>query len=273
MIVTTPVSGYLSRLAQRFDENLRTSPSDPTQKGWGQFIVAEHHSNQVGLHGTSAGLLVKLAANPNSTIDDGVVNYLTTQWAGRHKTSQKYFNQTVRLAFMILALAKPSDDRLLPLRNEAVAELLKRQHGDGTWGDWHQEDSAAQAPPRPETTAWVILALVRLTQDDIRQNIANAGRFLQNYALGFSRIDKEVDPLLIGAIMHALPSQETNSLVRASAVRLLLQNQPNTDLQIYFFDYILSNGSSSQVKRDYLCVPHLFSYCVASTSIIACAFR
>src|SRR6266481_4465999 len=136
MTTVSDLRGYLTRLAQHFDQNLRTNKNDPTQKGWGQFIAAEHHSNQIGLYGTNAGILVKTIADPTSTIDDAIVAYLTRQWNERTQSAQRYFNQTARLAFFVLALGRTTDERLITLRDVAATELVARQQPDGSWGDW-----------------------------------------------------------------------------------------------------------------------------------------
>jgi hypothetical protein len=262
MTTVDNLRGYVARLAQRFDENIRTSVSDPTQKGWGQFIAAEHHSHQIGLYGTSAGILVKTIASSQTQIDHAVQKYLSEQWNLRHNQSQKYFNQTIRLAFLILALARAEDQLLKTIRDEAVKELVGRQRRDGAWGDWAQDGEERSAPPRAETTAWAVLALTRLNESSTKNELTNGARFLQLQALSFARIEAEVDPLVLGVILQASPHVEIDPRVHRAAVAFLSQERPGPELHIYFFDYVLNETAVQQVKRDYLCVPRFFAYCL-----------
>ena len=258
---------FLIRLARKFDQGIRALPEEQSLKGWGQFIAAEHHSRQVGLYGTCAGVIVKTIANKDATLDEGIILYLRQQWQQRNQSSQRDFNQNIRISFLVIALAYVQDRRLITLRNQAVAELLRRQKGDGSWGDWWLENGdGAIAPSRLETTAFAILALARLKLDQIRHNILRGARFLQAEILAYSQIETDVDPFLVGVLLHCLPKDEIAGRIQTASDRFLSILRPTNDLSIYFFDYFLDDSEYKDVKRDYLCVPRFFSFSLLSSS-------
>jgi hypothetical protein len=251
---------YVARLAQQFDQTLHAPPEKPVEKGWGQFLSAEHH--QVGLYGTCSGVLVKTIALPSSPIDEGITTYLARLWGERHGNAERYFNQTVRLAFLVLALARVQVPQLVILRAEVVKELVARQRTDGAWGDWGGGD----APPRVETTAWAVLALARLQEAITNSNAVRGAAYLQAQVLAVKYIAQTFDAFILGVILHVLPEVELNQRVPSAALQVLGSARPTNDLQIYFFDFPTHSGDGQEFRRDFLCVPRFFGYCLLATA-------
>jgi hypothetical protein len=261
------LTDFASPLARLFDENLRTDPDDLKLKGWGQFIAAESHADQIGLYGTCAGILVKTVSDPNARIDPGVVAYVHSIWLNRANLQAKYFHQNVRLAFFVMAIARTTETTIASIRSQAAEELIRRQLTDGSWGDWWQPEGQNAPSPRPETTAWAVLALARLNDARYGDELRKAGRYLQKQVLGYANIEKSVDPILLSAIVRALPEPDIDKRTRSAAVAILRKTRPQNEVHIYFFDYLMGPSNKSLVKRDFLCVPAFLSYCLLSSSL------
>jgi hypothetical protein len=248
---------YLARLAQEFDQTLHASAADPNCKGWGQFLSGESH--QIGLYGTCSGVLVKSIGAPSSPIDQGVVEYLVTQWRDRANNSQRYFNQTIRLSFLVLALARIKIPELITIRNDAVRELETRQRSDGAWGDW-----GSSAPPRLETTAWAVLALARVGEIHADAVARKGATFLHRQALAVPIIDEMIDPFILGVIFHILTRDTISRRIVSAAIKILAYSRPTNELQVYFIDYVISD--TTEMRRDYICVPRFFGYCLLASA-------
>jgi hypothetical protein len=254
---STDLESYLPRLVQQFDEGIHSSPTDASTRGWGQFLSPESH--QIGLYGTCSGILVTTIGSPSAPIDSGAVNYLVSSWNQRGIQTQRYFNQTLRLAYFVLSLARVQVPALLTIRNQAVAELTERQRPDGGWGDW------ANAPPRMETTAWAVLALARLPDDLSAAMTAKKGAiFLQQRVLGFKDFVDSIDPFILAVILHTSPP-ELSARIRSGALRQLSTVRPSDELQVYFVDFVVGSGDASEMHRDYICVPRFFGFCLLAS--------
>jgi hypothetical protein len=255
---TPDLKSYLARIADEFDQCLHTSPEDPAFKGWGQFLSPE--SRQIGLYGTCAGILVKAIGTPDAPIDPGVQSYLVSLWRDRDGKTERYFSQTIRLAFLILALARVQVPALMSIRNAAVRELTDRQRSDGAWGDWGKD-----APPRMETTAWAVLALARVDDISATTTARKGASFLQLQVLGYRTIDDSIDPFILGVILQVL-SHEPNRRVISAAFQYLGKTRPTDELQIYFVDFSIQSGGTTEMRRDYICVPRFFAFCLIASS-------
>ena len=148
----------LAHLGNDLTSSLRISPENPAHAGWGQFLNAEGHKEQIGPYGTCAALLYRQIAVENSDIDQRVIAQLKQFWEDDGH-NEKLKLQNVRVAFLVLSLAKIDDEGLQGLKEEAVTALLSRQLEDGSWSDWHNDGGQDRGPSRPEMTAWALLAL------------------------------------------------------------------------------------------------------------------
>jgi hypothetical protein len=256
----TELRAYVPRLAGEFDRTLHPHPEFPDAKGWGQFLSAEHL--QVGLYGTCSEILVKTVASRQSPIDKGVREYLVCLWRNRQGETERYFNQTVRVAFLVLALARVADPQLLQLRAEAMDELTERQRPDGAWGDWGSGD----APPRIETTAWAVLALMYLQDHKAEASARLGAQYLQRQVSAVQHIDQTFDAFILGVVLHTLPPSEIGGRVLKATIKVLTDSSPSNDLQIYFFDFTAGAGAERQLRRDFLCVPRFFGYCLLASA-------
>lgn len=246
------IAPTLSKLCLAFDRNLRTNGMDKQQKGWGQFFEAETQADQIGLYGTCAGVAVKTAQNKDAAVDSGVELFLAASWK-----EPKNYNQNVRLAFLILCLSRSNNSALATIREDAVKELLRRKHPDGAWSDG-LEQPAAKLPPNKISTAWALLALCQVRPNATLEDTAN---YLHGVILASRRIDKEVDPLLLAALLTAMEPAKIDKRVRRAAARVLRRQKPSDNPTIYFFDYRVPRGKNgTKARRDFLCVPQFFAY-------------
>lgn len=248
----------IQNLNSKFDHTLRAAPDISDAKGWGQFLSSTHI--QVGAYGTCAGLIVKTICASDSHIDIEVENYLKHIWANK-SNSDKHFSQTVRLSFFIMSLTLTRNVSLVALHKEAVDELLRRQHTEGGWGDWGDTDS----PQRVETTAWAVLALMRCSETRCRDSAERGARHILKKLLASPQISS-FDSLPLGVILHVLKHNEITSRIIAKAVQLVYNDRPSNEALIHFFDYKVTNGAKSQMKRDFLCTPRFFLYSLIVSS-------
>ena len=148
----------------------------------------------------------------------------------------------------------------MSIRNAAVRELTDRQRSDGAWGDWGKD-----APPRMETTAWAVLALARVDNSLAMATARKGASFLQLQVLGYKTIDDSVDPFILGVILHVL-SQDISGRVVSAAFQYLENSRPTDELQVYFVDFSVQSGGTSEMKRDYICVPKFFAFCLIGSA-------
>src|SRR5207249_9610073 len=95
----------LRTLADGFLRDLRPVNGSGEQ-GWGQF-VGQPDGRQVGLYGSSAGLIKVSTAYTHVRVPQAVVNYLARLWGERNTpgtSGARYFSLTARRAFFLMAL-------------------------------------------------------------------------------------------------------------------------------------------------------------------------
>src|SRR5438876_10298368 len=100
-------------MARRFEDATQFHDSRPDARGWGQFLDAPKHHKQIGLYGTSAGVLVlALAGRGKNAVSDAAISLLKHWWDARE--TEEYgrgrFVQTLRLAFLNLAVRLSGTD-------------------------------------------------------------------------------------------------------------------------------------------------------------------
>tara|TARA_Y100000815_G_C13348478_1_gene503143 strand:+ start:1844 stop:3106 length:1263 start_codon:yes stop_codon:yes gene_type:complete len=246
----------LAHLGNDLTSSLRISPENPAHAGWGQFLNAEGHKEQIGPYGTCAALLYRQIAVENSDIDQRVIAQLKQFWEDDGH-NEKLKLQNVRVAFLVLSLAKIDDEGLQGLKEEAVTALLSRQLEDGSWSDWHNDGGQDRGPSRPEMTAWALLALHR------NQTSNEAVEKAQSYLLNLVKSGRSVtlSNFAKSVLLFTLPRKaKLKSLVADARNYVSSFDDQNTET-ISFFDY-LKPGEEGQtsVKRDYLCYPTLLIY-------------
>lgn len=232
---------------------MRTYPSNTELAGWGQFVNAASPVFQIGPYGTSAGVLVNQIAFSNSPPENRVKALLRLFWGEQPRG--KLFPQNVRLAFMVLSLAKSTDPDMISLRDEIIAELRKRQHSDGSWSDAVAHPTAP-AGGQEDATAWIVLALSRTNRED---PAAHAGaEWLSSRVQGSGSVQL-LSPIATAAAILAHPQPATKAELRRKGFEILNDKSVTKEELISFFDYEESSEAGSEQKRDYLCYPAFYS--------------
>ena len=244
----------LTGLCDKFLASRRTNYSDPRLAGWGQFLDAENHSDQIGTYGTSAAILFsKIAQNP---VDDAGVAAQLEHFLSSPEAAPKLLVQNVRLAFMLLALSTHSDQSFRQLRERVFGLLTSRQLGNGAWPDAFSTDYTVPGYPRPETTAWVMLALHR--SGDGQDALRKARKYLADQ-IANNTTPNALTPFSLGALLYTWDDSPVPARLRMLAHRALAKLYRSTDEGISFFDYLRSSGTKPKprIARDYICYPNL----------------
>lgn len=167
MIDQPQIESLLHSLAKKFEDRALTPESG--RCAWGQFLDAPKKDDQFGPYGTSAGLLtLALAERGASAPVKGAVQQLQDWWSKRNQESssrediqyaQERIAQTLRLAFMYLALRLSGIPEAQGTCSEIERELRGRILQFGLWGDYWIDNESRDETPRHFTSAIVILAL------------------------------------------------------------------------------------------------------------------
>src|SRR5205807_2217988 len=107
--------------------------------GWGQFLDGPVANTQIGLYGTSAGILVRaLAGRANSPLGDKVLKLAHQWWQQRDSDARarEILGQTLRLAFLNLALRTSDPNQRFELTREVGKTLRQRILGEMMWGNY-----------------------------------------------------------------------------------------------------------------------------------------
>lgn len=252
MTALNDLNNRLRSVAQEIAALVRPS-NDPNFAGWGQFVDAQAHTHQIGSYGTCAAILAILSADPAHQVDPRVSAQVAEFWNAGESAGEKLRRQNVRLAFLVLCLAKTTDATLATVRGEVVQELRTRQLPSGAWGDWFHPNEPTQA--RADTTAWVALALARLQAND-----ATAIRGAEYLLIEMSGAGaaKRLSPIAVAAAITILPVRQRTQELIARAQSLLDEIEGGDRENISFFDYIADDGGQTRVARDYICFPEFY---------------
>ena len=253
--------GQVRRISELVTGSLRTEPSRLDLAGWGQFLEAASPVAQIGPYGTSAGIVVTQVAFPPGHIDQRVKAQVRQFW--EEKPNGKMFPQNVRLAFMVLSLARTEDLELLRIRDEITAVILARQLPDGSWSD-APPHATSPAGGQIDATAWTLLALRRSGGDDAA--VHRGALWLAARIEGSGRV-----PLLsaigLAAAIAGHPDPRSAGALRKQGFDLLATAVVNREESISFFDYEeLKDGSGVQT-RDYLCFPAFYPLAVLTGAL------
>ncbi|TCP85036.1 hypothetical protein C8J31_1072 [Rhizobium sp. PP-CC-2G-626] len=241
----------LRLIGAEVQKNPRINPDNRGETGWGQFIDAPPHSNQIGPYGTCAALLLISLTHPTAKVPDTATAQLKAFW----HPSTKLYKQTVRLAFLVLCFAKSADLTLCRLRDEAIAELKKRQQPDGGWSDAIAEE-AVHPTSKLDATAWVLLALHRVSPSD--QVAIQGAKFIESQ-ISEDENSSSVSPIAVAAALSVLPTRERSKKLCRRAFSIMKTSEPNREEHISFFDYAETNNGKMRMSRDYLCFPAFYA--------------
>ncbi|RWQ43882.1 MAG: hypothetical protein EOS21_03155 [Mesorhizobium sp.] len=244
--------GRVRSVATEVRNAVRTEPTNNELAGWGQFIEPSSQVFQIGPYGTSAGIMLAQIENADAPVDKRVKAQLHEFW--NEKPAGKLFPQNVRLAFVVLALARSIDTDLIALRDEIATELRKRQSSDGSWSD-ATPHVGAPTGGQNDATAWVALALYRADPSD--EAAHRAAKWLAKRVEGTGSVPI-LSSISLAVALFAHPNPLTLPHIRNRAFEVLKSRRLAGEL-ISFFDYEeLTKAGDSVQKRDYLCFPAFF---------------
>jgi hypothetical protein len=258
MTLSKRIAPLLRDIDAKLQRAKRSNLQDNTCAGWGQFLEAEGHKEQIGPYGTCAGVLFKQIISQGEPIDTDVSNQIKKFWTDPAENT-KILRQNVRLAFLILSIARVQGECLTAIRNCAIEEIKSRQRTNGSWGDWSSTQNGTEPPPRQETTAWVLLALHRAGHCEAETERA------QTYLNGFVTPDGAgpgISNFAAAVLIHTLPFHTASRGLRIKARSFLSTHENIESEEISFFDYTEQNiqTGSSSFRRDYLCYPLILTY-------------
>ena len=250
------------RLARRFEDEVETDPNCSQVRGWGQFLKMERSHFQIGLYGTASGLItLQLADRGSSATVKQALNTLQLWWKQRQDVTQQpgqWFLQTLRVAYLYMALDCLTDDSATSLRKEVGQSLWDTQLPGGQWGNYWQSREEHDQTPRVLTTAVVIIAFLIFQKADrkARERLTKAAEWLESKVVS----GIELAPLpRIAAItaLVALYGEHVSRDVRKAANRVARRADPELgDLGVYFCNFrYRSKHSEKQWGRDYFIVP------------------
>jgi len=239
------------QIAMEIQNNIRVNPDDPGRGGWGQFVDALPHGRQIGSYGTCGALLAISVGAPDTVPDPRSVAEILRRW-GAEDEDLKLHRQNVRLAFLVLSLAKINEPSLAQVCKKVARLLRARQQPDGSWADSNNDDPNTIFPGRPESTAWSVLALARLDPNDT--HAIRGAEYIRKHLIGTERLSV-LSSISIAAALSVLSPRLQSAELLNRARYLIRRTHLDHAEQISFFDYIDEHG---RVARDYLCFPAFY---------------
>ena len=262
MLQSAQIVVILDRLARRFEDEVEIDPNCSEVRGWGQFLKMEKSHFQMGLYGTASGLIaLQLANRGSSETLKQALKTLQLWWNDRQDVAQQpgqWFLQTLRVAYLYMALDCLNDESATSLRQELGQSLWNSQLPGGQWGNYWQSKEEHDQTPRVLTTAVVIIAFLisQKADSNARKRLTPAAEWLESQVVS----GLELAPLpKIAAItaLVALYGKHVSKDVRKAADRIARRAAPELgDLGVYFCNYRYNSKSSEkQWGRDYFIVP------------------
>ena len=252
MTKLSDLRGRVRTIGNELQNAIRSEPGDASLAGWGQFVETSSRVFQIGPYGTSAAVLVTEIGSSDGVIERRVKDRLLAFW--NERPNGKLYPQNVRLAFMVLALARTNDADLMDLRDGIIAELRRRQHDDGSWSDAAPYPGSAGGG-HVDATSWIVLALLRSGRTDTYTG--KAAQWLANRAQDAGSIQL-LSSIGLAAAILGHPEPETLTDLRKRAFDVLEQTSITQEESISFFDYDETDGDEHTPKRDYLCFPAFY---------------
>jgi hypothetical protein len=244
----------IERIANSFAGNIRDK--DATRSGWGQFITGAAGAPQIGLYGTCAGLIcLGYAGRAATPAFAKVREYLDQIWLAPEPHDEKYFSQTARLAFFVLALNVFPGGASPAVKAAAVAELRQRRFANGLWPAWH----LAQHPNQKSSAVATSLALLALAEEAATdqnlqtQLIESAMRLSEQLPAPESGQASSVLPLC--AIVSTVSFSEIPNNIKKLMHREVRRVRSTADIEFEFIDFGMDRAGALAHGRDYFYVP------------------
>ena len=181
-------------------------------------------------------------------------------WEQRQDTEQQpgqWFLQTLRVAYLHMALSSIKDDSANLLRQEVAKRLWDTQLPGGQWGHYWESEEEHDQTPQVLTTAVVIISFLIFSRadSDARQRFRKAAEWLESKVV--SGIDLAPLPRIAAiTALVAISGKHVSKNVRNKANRIARSPNPELgDLGVYFCDFRYYSNGSLQWDRDYFIVP------------------
>ena len=269
MLQSKKIDVVLDRLAGRFEAQIEDGPNCSECKAWGQFLEMERSHHQIGLYGTASGLIVLQSANrKNSAAVRQAQETLQFWWNQRQDSARQpaqWFLQTLRVAYLHIALGGIKDESAKSLRREVAQRLWNTQLPGGQWGHYWESRAEHDQTPQVLTTAVVILSLLdfSIANREARERLEKAAEWLESKVV--SGIDLAPLPRIAAiAALVAISGKQVSKGVRNAANRIGRQLDPELgDLGVYFCSFRYSSNGSPRWGRDYFIVPKAILLAIA----------
>jgi hypothetical protein len=255
------INAVLSGLAKRFEERAVSSATVPTARGWGQFLDGAP-SPQIGLYGTAAGVLTRALAGQGQDILATESLELLQHWWDRRfddDDAAGYMCQTVRLAFLHMALRLSELPAAEGLRGEVAQTLKDRVLPNHLWGNWVSEDGM-DVTPRVLPSALVVLSFSLNTSgvppiaDPL---LAAASASLEDVLAGSARLSPLQQATAAASILAAngrAIGRGTRSLLKEIA-RVSTTNLSDLGVYFYQYEYLRPSDRTRTHDRGYFIAP------------------
>jgi len=264
------IPSSLSQMAELFEHALLTTPA---QTGWGQFLDAARRHEQIGLYGTSAGVIVRcLAQRGADATTIQTAQALRTYWTNRDDDyGARRLVQTPRLALLHLAFATlEQTPENAAATNQTRDELLRRQLPSSLWGNYWIDANHNDDTPRAFVSALVLLALAASTPPTAQPAaqpaaLLNAANSLEGLLVSTPSLPPHVSVASFASILLARSTAPIRSLTRRMNAIARARPIGLDDQALYFYDYQYRNPANGQIEsdRDYVIVPAEALYGIA----------
>lgn len=251
MIDRDHITAALDTIAMKFEQQYQRDESNEDWGGWGQFLDGPRPHRQIGLYGTSAGLLVlSLAERDDTVCTVGATNLLSNWWKERANGYGRIkFPQVPRLAFFALTLRNTPNEIARTIAGEVEEELLARVSSNGRWGDYWLNKNVRDGSFRYLSSALAALSLSTLTSPSqkVLPCLAKTSEFLERTLATNRHLTPTERGLITAAIVSSLGSiqnRKAAKVMRAQArepIGTLSQNYS------YFYEYQYANPESLSV--------------------------
>ena len=243
MVDLNAINAALNSIAMGFEDQYQVHASYQDGGGWGQYLDGPRRHRQIGLYGTSAGLLsLSLADRDDTPCTEGAVNLLSTWWRERENGYGKpKFCQNPRLAFFALCLRNTPNDITQQLALEVEEELIRRMSSKDQWGDYWVKKSVQDPSPRylPTALSALCLCVCPPQTQQVQSHLEKACGFLEQALVTNPASLTTTEKGLIAAAIIA----GCGSVKSRKAIQILndLAHQPEEALSqhhTYPFEYI-----------------------------------